>query len=325
MTSMAVAQRPRVIVADDHPEMRGAVTSTLIRSFDVVASAPDGAGAIEAVARLRPDAVVLDIEMPGLDGFQTAARIRATGSDARIVFLSNHVGDDFVLAGVSRGASAFVAKTCMDRDLIAAVGHALAGRAFVPSAAVLPRWRRPGGSRHDLQIYATDALLIDAVMAFFDTALHAGDSILAIVSEPHRQALEAQFAARRVDVATLERAGRYTVGDAPRALEAVLLDGVPDAALFAAVLDPLVARGLAAATGAVRHVTMYGEIAPILCGNGDFGAMDRLEQIADEYAAARSLSILCGYSTDCLGSESSELAARVCARHSTIVPSAHNL
>jgi DNA-binding NarL/FixJ family response regulator len=319
MTCMGLSGRPRVVLADDHPEMRDAVRSTLTRAFDVVMAAADGASAIDAALRLRPDAVVLDVEMPGLDGFQTATRLRASGSEARIVFLSNHIGDDFVLAGVSRGALAFVAKPSMDRDLVPAVGHALAGRAFVPSAAVLPRWRRPDGRRHDLQIYGTDAFLANAVMAFFDSALDAGHSIIAIASEPHRQALEAQFAARRVDVAALIRAGRYTVGDAASALEAVLLNGTPDEALFAAALDPMVERGLAAATGAVPHVTMFGEIAPILCANGDFEAMIRLEQVAHDYAVSRPLSILCGYSTECVGGETSDLRTSICAEHATIV------
>jgi CheY-like chemotaxis protein len=311
---------PRVVVADDHSEIRDVVTSTLAKAFDVVKSVADGASAVDAAVRLRPDAVVLDIEMPGLDGFQAATRIRASGSNARIVFLSNHVGDDFVLAAVSRGASAFVAKTRMERDLIQAVGHALAGRTFIPSAGVLPRWRRRGGCRHDLQIYAADAHLIDAVMCFFEGALDAGDSIVAIVSQAHRQALDAQFAARGLDIAALLRAGRYTVGDAASALDDIRFEGVPDAALFAAAVDPMIERALAAATGPVPHVTMFGEIAPILCANGEFDAMIRLEQIADEYAASRPLSVLCGYSTQCLGGDASDLSLSVCARHSTIVP-----
>jgi DNA-binding NarL/FixJ family response regulator len=139
-------------VADDHPLVLDVIGSILRPAFDVVAAVNDGAAAIDATLRLDPDVVVLDVEMPKLDGFRTAARLRAAGSAARIVFLSNHAGDDFVLAGMSRGAAAFVAKARMDRDLNAAVGHALAGRAFVPSAAVLRRWDRPAGCRHDLQI-----------------------------------------------------------------------------------------------------------------------------------------------------------------------------
>jgi CheY-like chemotaxis protein len=313
-------ERGRVVVADDHPRILDVATAILSQAFDVVASAPDGAAAIVATLRLNADVVVLDVTMPGLDGFQTAARIRASGSAARIVFFSNHTGDDFVLAGVSRGASAFVAKSDMERDLVAAVRHALAGRAFVPSAAVLPRWRRPPGRRHDLQLYTTDVFLIDAVMSFFESALEAGDSIIANVSHAHRQALDAQFRARGFDCGTLVRSGRFAYRDAAEALDPILRDGMPDSALFAGVLEPLLERGLAASTGSPPHVSLFGEVAPILCERGEFDSARRLERIASEYAASRPISILCAYSTECLAGAPGDLAAGICAEHSTVVP-----
>src|SRR4029079_16725573 len=108
--------------------------------------------------------------MPGLDGFQTADRRRGAGSRAQIVFLSNHTGDDYVLAGITRGATAFVAKLRMNTDLIEAVGHVRAGRTFVPTSRLLRQWPRPAGRRHDLQLYSTDAFLVDSVLDLFDTA-----------------------------------------------------------------------------------------------------------------------------------------------------------
>jgi hypothetical protein len=68
---------------------------------------------------------------------------------------------------------------------------------------------------------------------------------------------------------------------------------------------------------------MYGEIAPILCAAGDFDAMVRLERIANEHAASRPLSILCGYSTACLADETGALEAAIYGEHSAIVPAAH--
>jgi DNA-binding NarL/FixJ family response regulator len=317
-----VVSLPRVVVADDHAGVLQAATSILAQAFDVVSSVLDGEAAVDATLRSRPDAVVLDIDMPRLDGFRTAARIRSSGSDARIVFLSSHDDDDFVIAGMTRGASAFVAKPRMDRDLVLAVGQVLAGRSFVPTAAVLPRWQPRTAVPHDLQLYATDETLVDAVVSVFESALAVGDSIMAIASEPHRKGLDAAFRARGVDTVALVRCGRFTIGDAASALDALLLNGVPDAGLFAAVLDPLLARALAAARGSTLHVTMYGEIAPILCAAGDFEAMVRLERIASEYAASRPLSILCGYSTACMADEMGALEAAICAEHSAIVPAA---
>jgi CheY-like chemotaxis protein len=317
---VATSDRARIVVADDHPRMLDAAVSMLSGPFEVVASVTDGASAIDAAVRLRPDVVVLDIAMPGLDGFETAARIRLAGSGAHIVFLSSHAGDDFVLAGLSRGASAFVAKKRMVLDLVAAVGHAHAGRTFVPSTAVLPRWQRPAGRRHDLQLYATDAFLVDAATAFFEGAFEVGDSILAIASEPHRQALDAQLKARGFDTAALVATGRYSGVDAASALDAVLRNGIPDRDLYVEALDPLIQRALGAAIGSPPHVAVFGEIAPILCARKEFDAMVCLERIASEFAASRPISILCAYSMACLGDQAGHLSTSICAEHSTIIP-----
>ena len=302
--------------------MRYAATSILSGEFDVVASAPDGIAAIDAALRFRPDVVVLDIAMPELDGYQTAARITASGLEPRIVFLSNHVGHEHVLTALSRGASAFVPKTRMATDLVPAVRHALAGRAFVPSASILPKWPRPVGRRHDVQFYATDGFLVDAAMAYFDSALDAGDAVVAIASDAHLQAFDAQFRRRNVDAGGLAASGRYSSVQAAWALDAVLRDGIPDPVLFATQMNPLVDRALAAASGSPRHVCVFGEIAPILCARRDVTAMHRLEQIADEFAATRPVSVLCAYSTVLAveGPDRRDLLAGIADAHSTIVP-----
>jgi CheY-like chemotaxis protein len=314
-------ERARVVIADDHPRVLEAATTILSHTCDVVAAVGDGASALDAAARLQPDVVVLDIAMPGLDGFRTASRMRSSGSDARIVFLSNHAGEEFVLAGMSRGASAFVAKVRMNVDLPAAVGHVHEGRSFVPSAGLLPRLPRPAHRRHDLQIYSSDASLIDSTMAYFDGAFEAGYSLIAFDSNANLQAIESQLRKRGLDVEEFAANGRYTAMNNREALEAVTRDGVPNAERYAAAMDPLVDRALAASTALPRHVAMFGAIAPILCANGQFDAMSRLETIADEYAASHPLSVLCAYSTSCLGDAPADVAARVCSHHATIVHS----
>jgi MEDS: MEthanogen/methylotroph, DcmR Sensory domain len=208
----------------------------------------------------------------------------------------------------------------MALDLVEAIGHAEAGRTFVPSAAVLPRWRRPVGPRHDLQVYATDAFAVSAWMDFVSSALNAGDSVISIVSDPQQKALDAQFKARGLDLAALVAAGRYSAVNSSDALEAILRDGTPDEDLYASAVDPLVERALAASTGSPPHVTIFGGIAPILCARKEFDAALRLERIADAYTASRPVSILCAYPTDCFPNDDSGLVTRVCAEHAVIVP-----
>jgi DNA-binding NarL/FixJ family response regulator len=316
--------RPRVLVVDDHPGILEAVRSVLAAQFDVVGSATSGAAALDAAGALRPDVVVLDIAMPGMDGFQTAGRLKAAGSDARIAFLSNHASDDFVLAAVSRGAAAFIAKSRMGTDLPDALNHVHNGRAFVPSAGVLPLWQRLPGHRHDLQLYVGDHFMVGAVTEFFDHALEAGHSIIAIASEGHQAAIDAGLAHRRRDLAALVESGRYSRLDSSLALEAICRNGRPERALFDAALKPLIAQGLAASTASRRHVSVFGEIAPILCARGAFDEMLQLERIAGDFEAVNPVSVLCAYSHAGLCRDDA-LTAAVCAAHSTIVPAEPDL
>ena len=295
--------------------------SLLSPSFDVVATVHDGSRAVDATLALSPDIVILDIAMPGLDGFQAAARIRDARSPARVAFLSNHVGDDFVLAAVSRGARAFVAKSRMSADLPAAIAHVDAGRQFVPSASVLPIWPRPAGRQHDIQWYDSDEAFAAAGVAFFESALQVGDSIVAIARPRRRELLELKLASRGYDLPTLLGSGRYTHMDSEEALAAVCRDGVPDPVRYAVAVDPVLERALAASPAVPPHVSMFGEIAPLLCERGEFESAIALERIADDYTAARSLSLLCAYSQACTGTrEEEDGLARVCGLHSTVVP-----
>lgn len=123
--------RARVIVADDHPDMLKAVVRLLECEYEVVTTVRDGAAALEAVAVLTPDVVVLDISMPVLTGIEVARRLKTSGSNVRIVFLTVHEDPDFAQESLEAGGWAFVTKSRMTTDLRLAISEALAGRLFV--------------------------------------------------------------------------------------------------------------------------------------------------------------------------------------------------
>ena len=312
--------RLRAVVADDHPRVLLALTSILAESCDVVASLADGMSALDATLRLRPDVVVLDIEMPGLDGFQTCTRIRASGSGVPIVLVSAHFRDEFVLEGLTRGASAFVAKPRMADDLNDAVGHVHAGRAFVPRADLLPLWRRRD-RRHDLQIFATDEGLVDSAAAFLDAALACGHSIIAVATAAHRRALDRHLSDRGHDVARLTAADRYVAVDAEAAADAVVKNGRVDRPRFVDATEPVIERALRAAPGSPPHVCMFGEIAGVFHARGQFEAMLQVERLAADVFASQPITLLCSCAVDLRRDNGTDLAASLCAAHSTIVPS----
>lgn len=113
----------RVLLADDHPLYVDALEALLAAepAVDVVGRAGDGATAVELARRLRPDVVVLDVEMPILDGIAAARWIRRDRTADRIVVLTG--ADDPWLEADARaaGASEFLRKGCDPVDLVAAV------------------------------------------------------------------------------------------------------------------------------------------------------------------------------------------------------------
>ena len=91
----------------------------------------DGPAALEAAEALQPEVIVLDISMSGMTGFEVAARLRAGGSTAALVFLTVHEDEEVVLAARAAGGIGYVVKPRLASDLVIAVKEARAGRPFV--------------------------------------------------------------------------------------------------------------------------------------------------------------------------------------------------
>jgi DNA-binding NarL/FixJ family response regulator len=318
---MPIPGRPRVVVADDHPRVLEAATSILSESCEVVAAVGDGPSAVESTLQLHPDVVVLDISMPGLDGFQTCTQIRSSGSDARILFLSNHAGEDMVLESLARGASGFVAKPRMALDLTDAIGHVHARRSFVPGAGLLPRWNRPKHRRHDLQMFSGDAPLIEGAVSFLEAALECGDSIATFLTPAHQDAIHRQLSARGHDVARLVATNRYAPADAETAGDSLLRNGGVDPVLFTDAMNALLEQTLPAAVGSSPHLSLFGEISSVYHSRGQVEEMLQIERLAHEYVRARPISILCACATGVQRLDGSDLVATMCGEHCAIVPS----
>lgn len=122
---------PRVLLADGHEKMLDVISHLLEEDFDVVATVRDGESVIDAVARLDPDLVVLDIFLPILNGFQIAARLKESNSRTKVVMLT--IDDDpyYVEAAFSAGVLGYVLKSRIAIDLIPANREVLQGRTFV--------------------------------------------------------------------------------------------------------------------------------------------------------------------------------------------------
>ena len=132
--------RTRILLAEDHKEMRERVVRLLEPEFEVVGAAEDGLALLEAARRMRPDVCVLDISMPRMSGIEAASHLRERAPLVKVVFLTVHEDPDFVHAALATDALGYVLKSRMASDLGPAIREALAGRLFVsPSCSFAAR------------------------------------------------------------------------------------------------------------------------------------------------------------------------------------------
>jgi DNA-binding NarL/FixJ family response regulator len=125
-------------VADDEPLVRAGLRMILASDaqIDVVAEAGDGNAAVDAVARCLPDAVLLDIQMPGLDGLAAAAVVRARFPTVRVVIVTTFEDDPYIARAVDLNLDGFLLKSADPYELISGVKAAVAGgTALSPSVA----------------------------------------------------------------------------------------------------------------------------------------------------------------------------------------------
>jgi DNA-binding NarL/FixJ family response regulator len=124
-------KRPRVLLADDHGIVLEGISKILEPHFDLVATVGDGRALLEASRKHRPDAVVVDVGMPLLNGVDAARQLARIAPDTRIVFLTMHSDPAYVSEAFRAGASGYVLKQSAGSELVFALQEVLKGRYYV--------------------------------------------------------------------------------------------------------------------------------------------------------------------------------------------------
>ncbi|WP_405444033.1 response regulator [Streptomyces niveus] len=134
MTAGDAAGGPvRVVLADDQPLIRSGLRVLIADhpDLDVVGEAGTGAQAVRLVRELRPDVVVMDIRMPGMDGIEATGLITAGPESARVVVLTTFDDDEYVYAALRAGASGFLIKDMSLEGILSAIRVVAAGEALI--------------------------------------------------------------------------------------------------------------------------------------------------------------------------------------------------
>jgi DNA-binding NarL/FixJ family response regulator len=113
-------RRPRVLVADDHPEVAKAVCRVLALDCEVVGSVADGSALLEAAQRLQPDVVVLDVNLPNVNGLEACRQITQVHPEMKVIVFTAMNDPDITDRSFAVGASAFVSKLAHG-DLLSAI------------------------------------------------------------------------------------------------------------------------------------------------------------------------------------------------------------
>jgi two-component system, NarL family, response regulator NreC len=129
----------RVILADDHLVVRAGLKALLgaTKDIEVVGEATNGRDALSLIERLSPHIAVLDLDMPQMDGLAATKDLVARGSSTRVLILTMHTEDEYLVTLLEAGAAGYLVKNAADRELADAVRAVAAGSLYVQPAASL--------------------------------------------------------------------------------------------------------------------------------------------------------------------------------------------
>jgi CheY-like chemotaxis protein len=310
------ALKPSVLLVDDHRELLDGVSALLVDDFDVAGVATDGTQALDLARQIDPDAIVLDINMPGLDGFQTKRALDQAGSRAPVVFLSAVDADDHVSEAFNCGGRGYVPKRQLARHLVSALDQVLLGRLFVPSLTSLFELSKDGG--HAMQVHGDLEGFLDGLAAFFDLALRRGDATCVIGTEDVREGVSRRLRAAGWDVGGPSGHKRYLAIDVTDALSRFMRNGLPDADIIADIASELDQYRRDVSESASSRLTIFGNMVGPLIAAGNSTAAIALESHWSRLTHALPFMTLCGYPASCFHAGGPDLWANTCHQHGAV-------
>lgn len=338
----------RILLVDDFEPFRRFLSSILQyrKDIDLICEVSDGIAAIEKAMELQPDLILLDIGLPKLNGLQTARHIRKLSPHSRILFVSQESSVDVVEEAFSVGASGYIVKLDAGSEVPTAVDALLRGEEFVGTRLKRHNFTDDSGSRvrenfsrerfllpcvphtaenvhgphrHEVQFYSDDAFLLDGFTQFIGTALEAGNSVILVATESHRENVLPRLQGYGVDVSAAIEEGRYLPLDAADTLSKITVNDLPDPERFLEAAANLIAAAVKSAKGAHPRVAICGECDPPLWMLGKGEAAIRLEQLWNEIAKTHDIDILCGYPLAGFHTvQGGRIFQRICAEHSAV-------
>ncbi len=141
----------RVLIVDDHELARAGIAAVLMREpgIEVVGEAGDGAAALDFVSRHPVDLVMMDMQMPGMDGIEATRRIKALRPAIRVIMVTVQAKPEVLMDALRAGVAGYLLKDASRREIIGAVRQVLRGEAFLNPDLVMQTLRRLAATAPD--------------------------------------------------------------------------------------------------------------------------------------------------------------------------------
>lgn len=336
----------RILVLEDFDRFQKTIAPILQNrpNCQVIGVVVDPADAVRLAKQLQPDLILLDIDLPRMNGVKAARRIRSTTPDSKIVFLGQESSIGVVREALRLGASGYVIKEHAPSQLLAAMETVLQGKEFIGSGVwaanlivkkeptpnhrlrdILALHAIPSQSsvfiapNHEAQFYSHDMILLHRVVSFIAAALRAGNSAVVCATESLRDDLLRVLQGCEPDIDDFMQSGRYLALDAADTLSAFMLGDSPNTAKFLNSVGGVISASAEAGPKHLSRVALYQECAPLLWAQGREEATIQVEQLFNKLAYEYDLDILCGYSLSYFdGEEDSHLIQKICSEHSAV-------
>src|SRR5215831_4891697 len=310
----------RILVVEDYEPFRRFVRSTLQprREFRIVDEAVDGLDAVEKARALQPDFILLDIDLPQLNGIAAAEQIRIVAPDAKLLFMGLQFLPAMIVEVFRVGAQGYIHKLRAHSELVPAIEAVLAGKQFVSSILDLMDTAN-AQHQHEIHLYSDETVLLDRVSRFVARALKVDGAAIVLMTPERGESLVRNLKADAIDVDAAVQEGTYISVNAVEALSSILTKSVFDPNRFSDNLSSI-SESRCKATRAKRpHIALYGECCGALCAEGNCDAALQIEKKANSLLEAYDIDIMCAYPLSAFhGADVERTFRSICAEHTSV-------